>query len=510
MLPLGEPDDAAVVRMRGIVKMFGTVLAVDSVDLDVRRAEIHAILGENGAGKSTLMNCLFGLHKMDAGKVFIEGSEVIVESPRQGLALGIGMVHQHFKLVPSLTVAENVFLGYEIRNRLGLVDREEQNRRVEEVSRRYGLTLDPAQKVSRLSIGAQQRVEIVRALSKEIKLLVLDEPTAVLTPQEAEGLFTVLRGLVNDGLAVMLISHRLSEVLKVADRISVMRAGKMVATADPATTDERRLADLIIGHEMVTEDRPASAAPGPVRLSVEGITLTDDRGVETVRAVTMSVKAGEIVGIAGVAGNGQTELVEAITGLRQPSKGSIRIDGKDVARTDPKTVRASGLAHIPEDRMGRGVSLSSSVLENLVAGQLDDPRFGKLLLNFEAMAEFAARLVEKFDIRLASLQTKVRALSGGNIQKIVLARELEPNPAVIICCEPSRGLDIGASEFVYGQLRDHRDAGAGILLVSTELPEIMRLADRILVMHKGNLVGEFAGQRPSPKEIGRLMLGLAA
>ncbi|MBX3598944.1 MAG: ABC transporter ATP-binding protein [Rhizobiaceae bacterium] len=504
-------DGSPIVTMRGIVQRFGSFIALHGVDLDIHRGEVHAVLGENGAGKSTLMNCLFGINRPQAGWICIDGKEVAIESPRQGLSMGIGMVHQHFKLVPTLTVADNVFLGHELSNGLGLVNRREQERRVAELSARYGLAIDPAAIVSELSVGAQQRVEILRALSKRVKVLVLDEPTAVLTPQEGEMLFSVLRGLVADGLAVVLISHRLAEVLRFADRISVMRSGRMVGSVKPDESSERQLAELIIGRELASNKWRGGRATGEPMLEVSHLTVSGYQGVLAVKNVSFAVRPGEIVGIAGVAGNGQTELVEAVTGLRRTVSGTIAIAGAPVGKSDPHRIRRSGVAHIPEDRLGRGVSLWSSVVDNLVVGQIDDRRFGTVLLDRKAMNEFAERLVGKFDIRLSSLSTHAGRLSGGNMQKLVVARELDPEPPMIICCEPSRGLDIGAAEFVYSQLQEHRDRGAAILLVSTELPEVLRLSDRILVMHDGRIAGEFDGAgRPSPREVGRVMLGMDA
>ncbi|WP_066949522.1 ABC transporter ATP-binding protein [Microtetraspora fusca] len=500
-----------LLEMRGITKRFGPLTAVDGVDLDVRAGEVHALLGENGAGKSTLMNCLFGLQQPDAGEIRIEGTPVRVDGPRAALRHGIGMVHQHFKLVPSLTVAENVFLGHERMRAFGFLDRAAQRARVAELSERYGIGVDPDAKVKDLSVGAQQRVEIIRALSEDVRLLVLDEPTAVLTPQETERLFETLRGFVAAGLGVVLISHHLSEVCRIADRVTVLRHGRRVAAERVADVDEHRLAELIVGKDLPRQTKEwGRGTPGAPKLEVHGLHVRDSRGVELIKGLDLTVHAGEIVGIAGVAGNGQTELVEAIAGIRRPGAGSIRVAGVEVAGRRPRAARVAGLAHVPEDRNTRGLSVWSPVTDNIVVGHLDDRSLGRPLLKPARVRRLAERLIERFDVRVAHPGVFAKRLSGGNAQKMVLARELSREPEVIVCCEPVRGLDIAATEFVHRQLVEHRDRGAAVLLVSTELPEILSLADRILVMFTGEVVGEFAGDRPSEFEVGRLMLGMSA
>ncbi len=500
----------AAAELRGVVKRFGAVVAVDHVDFDLVPGEVHALVGENGAGKSTLMNCLFVLQRPDEGEVRVAGRQVELSGPRQALALGVGMVHQHFKLVPSLTVAENVFLGHELSRRAGVVDGEEQARRVAELSARHGLTVTPSTPVSALSVGEQQRVEILRALSSDVRVLALDEPTAVLTPQEVDSLFAVLRRLTASGIAVALITHRLGEVRRIADRVSVMRDGRKLVTQEAADLDEREMARLMVGRDVLVRVERGAAHPGEARLVLDGVEAIDDRGAVALKGVDLEVRAGEILGIAGVAGNGQSRLIEVVTGLRRPSAGQITVAGTDLTGASAGAFRAAGLAHIPEDRMERGVSPYSSVADNVVAGRLDEPELGRPLLHRGRVLALVRRLIAEFDIRGAGPGTLTRRLSGGNIQKVVLARELSREPAVIVSAEPSRGLDIGAIEFVHQTLIRHRDRGAAVLLVSTELAEILSLSDRVAVIHDGRIVAQFSDRVPDERELGPLMVGMAA
>lgn len=502
-------DQAPAAELRGVVKRFGDLVALDHVDLDLLGGEVHAVVGENGAGKSTLMNCLFGLQRPDEGEVLIGGRPVELSGPRQALALGVGMVHQHFKLVPSLTVAENVFLGHELSRR-GVVDAGEQTRRVAELSERHGLAVAPSTPVSALSVGEQQRVEILRALSSDVKVLALDEPTAVLTPQEVDSLFAVLRRLTAAGIAVALITHRLPEVRRIADRVSVMRDGRKLVTQRAADMAEREMARLMVGRDVLVRVERGTAHPAEERLVLDGVEAVDDRGALALKGVSLSVRAGEILGIAGVAGNGQSRLIEVATGLRKPSAGTVTVAGRDLTGASTARFRAAGLAHIPEDRLERGVSPYSSVADNTIAGHLDGPALGRPLLRRGRILELVRGLIERFDIRGAGPQTLARRLSGGNMQKVVLARELSREPAVIVCAEPSRGLDIGAIEFVHQTLIRNRDGGAAILLVSTELTEVLSLSDRVAVIHDGRIVAEFSDRMPSERELGPLMVGMAA
>jgi simple sugar transport system ATP-binding protein len=501
--------DTPLLSLTGIVKRFGRMVAVDHVDFDVRAGEIHALLGENGAGKSTLMNCLFGLTRPDEGEIAIDGRPVSINSPRRAQELGIGMVHQHFKLVPSMSVAENVFLGSEPHSGPFLRPRA-ANAEVARLAKTYGLDVDPTERVGALSVGAQQRVEILRALAKQVRVLILDEPTAVLTPAETERFFAVVKGFAAQGLGIVLISHHLSEMRQVADRVTVLRRGKKVADAPIGTLTNRDLAELIIGEERPATSEVPMGTPGQVRVEVTGLTLRNSRGLEIVHGVDFSVRAGEIVGILGIAGNGQTELVEALTGLRKPSGGRIAINGTDVTGADPGVVRATSLGHIPEDRIGRGMAGYWTVKDNIAVGYLETPEVGGRYLSNSRIAALVARLMKQFDVRASSPEQLARRLSGGNAQKMVLARELSRHPSVVVCAEPTRGLDIAATDFVRNELVAQRDAGAAVLLVSSEIEEVTRIADRILVIVSGEIVARYEGKRPTEAEVGRSMLGEVA
>lgn len=497
---------APLLRMSGIVKRFGTMTAVDHVDLEIRAGRIHALLGENGAGKSTLVNCLFGLVRPDEGAIEIDGEEVAVSSPRRALELGIGMVHQHFKLVPSLTVAQNVALGRE-STRGPFVDRAAQIREVERLSDEYGLEVRATDRVRSLSVGAQQRVEILRALAQDVRILVLDEPTAVLTPAETERFFEVVRGFAERGLAVILISHHLSEVRRVADEVTVLRAGRRVAHEEIGAVTNAELAELIIGAAQAAPVEIVPGTPGEERLRVDGLRVLDARGVEVVEDVSLRVRGGEIVGVLGIAGNGQTELVEAVTGLRRPGAGRVVVNGVDTTGRHPEAARAAGLGHVPEDRNGRGLARYWSVQDNIAIGYVDTPEVGGRLLSRTRIAALAARLMAEFDVRAGSPRTLARRLSGGNAQKMVLARELSRDPSVVVCAEPTRGLDIAATAAVRARLVEQRDRGAAVLLVSSEIEEVVQIADRVLVISGGRIVADFADTRPTEAEIGRAMLG---
>ncbi|MGZ9810184.1 ABC transporter ATP-binding protein [Pseudoroseicyclus sp. H15] len=506
-LPRTDTATAPVLHLRGVTKRFGAMTAVDAVDLEVRAGEIHALLGENGAGKSTLMNCLFGLLQPDEGQILLEGQPIEVTSPRRAQALGIGMVHQHFKLVPSMTVAENVFLGNEPVAGPFLKRRAARDR-VRELVETYGLRLDPDDVVGSLSVGAQQRVEILRALSSEVKILVLDEPTAVLTPAETERFFEVVRGFAARGLAVILISHHLKEVRAVADHVSVLRRGKKVADLGIDEVTNAELAALITGEERaIVSEVEMRRADGPRRLEVQGLHVVNQRGTEKVKGVDLDVAEGEIVGVLGLAGNGQTELVEAITGLRPVSGGRVVVDGTDVTNKGPGALRAAGIAHIPENRILRGMAGYWPVRDNIAVGYLDTPEVGTRLLSRSRISALVEKLMRQFDVRASGQMQLARRLSGGNAQKMVLARELSREPDLVICAEPTRGLDIAAAEFVRNELVARRDAGSAVLLISSELEEVVQIADRLLVMSAGRIVARFEGRRPTEAEIGRAILG---
>lgn len=499
-------DLAPAVSMRQITKRFGSMLAVDAVDFEVTPGTVHALLGENGAGKSTLMNCLFGLVKCDEGEIRLSGNRVEIASPRDALDLGVGMVHQHFKLAPTLTVAENVFLGRE-KARLGLVRKTESEAEVAALAEKYGLGVSPGQLVRNLSVGAQQRVEILRALSQNVKTLVLDEPTAVLTPLETDRFFEVVRGLAARGLAIVLISHHLDEVLKVADQVTVLRRGRRVAHRSIADVDARVLADLIVGEHHDELSAVPLASPGETVLRVVNLSVKNRFGKTVVGDVTFDVRQREIVGVLGIAGNGQTELVEAITGLRRPSAGHAGLGETTTGGSNAvAALRSAGMGHIPEDRIGRGMCGLWSVEDNIAVGFLNSDQLGKHIVSRKAKDELVGDLLKRFDVRVASAQLLARRLSGGNAQKMVLSRELSQDPRVIVCAEPTRGLDLAATDFVRRQLVARRDAGAGVLLVSSEIREVLAIADRVLIMLNGRIVAQFAG-RSSESEVGRAMLG---
>ena len=499
-------DVALAVSMRQITKRFGSMVAVDAVDFDVTPGTVHALLGENGAGKSTLMNCLFGLVRCDEGEIRLSGNRVEISSPRDALDLGVGMVHQHFKLAPTLTVAENVFLGRE-KARLGLVKKAESEAEVAALAEKYGLGVSPGQLVRNLSVGAQQRVEILRALSQNVRTLVLDEPTAVLTPLETDRFFEVVRGLATRGLAIVLISHHLDEVLKVADQVTVLRRGRLVAHRSITDVDARVLADLIVGEHHDELSAVPLASPGEAVLRVANLSVKNRFGKTVVDDVTFDVRQREIVGVLGIAGNGQTELVEAITGLRRPSAGHAAVDETRTGGSNTVAAfRNAGLGHIPEDRIGRGMCGLWSVGDNIAIGFLNSDRIGKYVVSRKRKHQLVDSLLKRFDVRVASPQLLARRLSGGNAQKMVLSRELSQDPKVIVCAEPTRGLDLAATDFVRRQLVARRDTGAAVLLVSSEIREVLAIADRVLVILNGRIVAEFVG-RVSESEVGRAMLG---
>jgi len=503
---LVEPA-APVLELRGITKRFPGIVANDRIDFDLYPGEVHALLGENGAGKSTLMNVLYGLYHPDEGEIRVGGEPLALGSPRDAIEHGIGMVHQHFMLIPVMTVAENVVLASEPTRGRVFLDYGEAVRRVEELSRRFGLAVDPRAKVESISVGQQQRVEILKALYRGADILILDEPTAVLTPQEAEELFAVIRSLTEQGKSVVFISHKLHEVLEIADRISVLRRGKLVETRPREGATEEGLARAMVGRDVLLRVDKKPAQPGPPLLQVEDLVVVDDRGLEAVRGVSFEVRAGEIVGIAGVDGNGQTELIDALTGLRHASSGRVVVDGRDITHATAKQALDAGVGHIPQDRQRRGLVLQFTLAENIGLHDFDrEPvaRFG--WLRPRVLVERAARLLRQFDVRGGGPLTRAGALSGGNQQKVVLAREIERDPKVLVAGQPTRGLDVGAIEFVHRRLVEERDEGRAILLVSLELDEILSLSDRVFVMYEGRLVAEF-GPGADEHEVGLAMTG---
>ena len=504
MTTAGPPTLA--LEMRGITKRYPGVVANDGIDLDLRRGEIHALLGENGAGKTTLMNVLYGLATPDAGEILIDGEAVRIAGPSDAIARGICMVHQHFMLVPVLSVTENIVLGAETMANPIFLDRREAERRIVALAERFGFQIDPDAKVGTLSVGQQQRVEILKALYRETRILVLDEPTAVLTPQETEEIFALLRRLASGGQSIIFISHKLYEVLEIADRITVIRRGRVVGTRLPSETTEDDLAELMVGREVqLTVDRGDSHPAGPT-LVVAGLQARDDRGHETVKGVDLEVRAGEIVGIAGVAGNGQDELVEAIIGLRTPTKGTVRLGDRDVTGWSPRRLNESGVGYVPADRHRFGLILSFPLYDNLVLTSYYRPPFARgFLRQDDAIVAAAEGSIAKYDIRTPSASVTVGTLSGGNQQKVVVAREFDRDLRLLILDQPTRGLDVGSIEFIHRRIIAQRDAGAAVLLVSAELDEVLEMSDRIGVMFGGRIVAFRDGRTADKNEIGLLM-----
>jgi general nucleoside transport system ATP-binding protein len=484
-------DERPVLELRGITKQFPGVLANDHVDFDLRRGEVHALLGENGAGKSTLMNILYGLYQPDEGQILVKGEPVRFHSPKDAINRGIGMVHQHFMLIPVMTVAENIVLANEPTRAGLLLDTNAADRRVRELSRSFNFAIDPDARVEEITVGQQQRVEILKALYRHADILILDEPTAVLTPQESNELFEILRTLTREGMSVIFITHKLNEVLEIADRITVVRRGKRIDTVDRQGATEEGLARMMVGREVLLRvDKPASD-PGDPLLTVDDLHVFDDRGLEAVRGVSFEVRGGEIVGIAGVDGNGQTELIDAITGLRKAASGRVAVGGRNVTGATPSRILDSGLGHIPEDRQRRGLVLEFSLAENVALHDYDKaPGSRSGWLFPRQLIRRARELLTQFDVRGGGPQTLASALSGGNQQKVVLAREIGRGPSVLIAAQPTRGLDVGAIEFVHRRLVEARNNGKAVLLVSLELDEIISLSDRTLVLYEGEIVAQ--------------------
>jgi len=500
-------DEPPVLELRGITKEFPGVLANDHVDFDLRRSEVHALLGENGAGKSTLMSILYGLYTPDSGEILMNGKPVVINSPKDAIELGIGMVHQHFMLIPVMTVTENIVLAQEPRHAGVLLDYDAAAARVRELSTSFGLAVDPNARIQKITVGQQQRVEILKALYRGAEILILDEPTAVLTPQEARELFEIVEGLKAQGKSIVFISHKLNEVLEVADRITVLRRGKRVETILREGATEAGLARSMVGREVLLRVDKKPAEPGEPLLKVADLSVRDDRGLEAVRGVTFEVRAGEIVGIVGVAGNGQSELIDALTGLRKAAGGQMTVGGQELTHASARQALDAGMGHIPEDRQRRGLVLDFNLAENLALhdyGKEPFSRFG--WLNPRRWRRCAAGRLKEFDVRGGGPTTRGSSLSGGNQQKVVVAREVSRDPSVLIAAQPTRGLDVGAIEFVHRRLIEQRDAGKAVLLVSLELEEILSLSDRILVLYEGRIAAEFPPD-VGEEEVGVAMLG---
>ncbi len=498
---------APLLEMRGITKRYPGVVANDGISLDVRPGEIHALLGENGAGKSTLMNILYGLAEPDSGEILMSGVPITIHNPSDAIARGIAMVHQHFMLVPVLTVAENILLGDEPMMNPVLLDRSAAHTRIRKLGETFGFDIDPDVAVGSLSVGWQQRVEILKALYRNAELLVLDEPTAVLTPQETREIFKVLRQLTRElNKSLIFISHKLYEVLEIADRITVIRRGKVVGTRLPAETDEDDLAELMVGREVqLTVDRGESNPADPM-LAVAGLHVKNDRGRTVVHDVSFEVRAGEIFGIAGVAGNGQDELVEALTGLRRVASGSVTLDGRDVTGVSPRRLHQLGVGFVPADRHRYGMVLSFPLTDNIALNDYYHPPFARGMVRDEgAVREYAERIIEQYDVRTPSASVSGGALSGGNQQKLVVGREFDGELSCLILDQPTRGLDVGSIEFIHRQAISKRDAGIGVLLVSAELDEVLELSDRIAVMYGGRVVKILDARSTNREEVGLLM-----
>lgn len=497
-----------LLQMRNIYKQFPGVTANRNIDFTLLKGEVHALLGENGAGKTTLMKILYGLYKPDSGEIYFDGHKTEIHSPEQAIRNGIGMVHQHFMLIPPFTVLENIVLGQEPRRTMGRMDWPEALRKINELSQTLGFKIDPQAKVEDISVGLQQRVEILKALYREARILILDEPTSVLTPQEADELGVILRKLVSQGKSIIFITHKLKEVLRFADRITVIRHGEVVNTVESRATDMPALAEMMVGRKVILDLQKNPYNPGKIMLRTENLWAEDNRKLPAVKGVSLEVRAGEILAVAGIDGNGQSELIEILTGLRPSTCGRFFLEDRELTHQTPKAILAAGVGHIPEDRQKRGLVLDFSVQENLILEQYRECefcRFGMLKDNY--CRDFAGKLIQEFDIRTPGSDLAVGALSGGNQQKVVVAREIRRGPKLLIVAQPTRGLDIGAIEFVHRQLLGERDRGTAILLFSLELDEIMALADRIAVIYEGEIMGILAREEATEETLGLLMAG---
>lgn len=495
-------------ELRGITKRFPGVVANDNVNLSLNTGEVLSLIGENGAGKSTLMSVLYGMYKPDEGEILIDGTPLVFASPADAIAAGIGMVHQHFMLVPVFTVAENVVLGVEPTGALGKLKIDGARRMVREISDKYNLDLDPDAVIEDLPVGVQQRVEIVKVLLRDAKVVVFDEPTAVLTPSEIIEFFEIVKTLVSAGCGVVFITHKLKEALNIADRIAVLRRGKVVGEVDPKAATESQIAEMMVGRPVQLTVDKDSAKAGDVVLKVTDLTVLDADGRTHVENVSFEVHAGEIVGIAGVQGNGQTELVEALTGLRKATSGVIALDGKDLTHSNPRERHQMGMAHIPEDRQRQGLVGGLSVAENLVLTRYHDDQFSHgVIVDWDVADAIAETLISEYDIRTPNKETGVGTLSGGNQQKVIVARELSRDLRLTIAAQPTRGVDVGSIEYIHSRIVKERDAGTAVLIVSTELEEVMALSDRLLVMYRGKVVAELDPKKVTPMEVGLYMAG---
>ena len=497
-----------IIEMKGIVKHFGNFCANNGIDMEIREGEIHALLGENGAGKTTLMNILYGLHTPDEGEIYFRGKKVNIKSPGDAINLSIGMVHQHFMLIPVFTVAENLILGNEPVKNL-MVDMKTAISDIDKVSKDHGLAVDPNALISDISVGMEQRVEILKILLRGARILIFDEPTAVLTPQEVSEFFRIIRTLQGQGHTIIIITHKLKEIKQISERVTVIRNGENVGTLNTCDVNEAKLAELMVGRSVIMEIKKEAGKPGKTVLEIEGLRVKNYRGINAINGLNLRVRAGEIVGIAGVDGNGQTELAAVLKRLIGYTSGSIKLFGKEFTKdTTTQDLIDSGMAHIPEDRQRLGLVTDFSVKENLILGMEDWDRFVKgPFLNQTAIRDFAEEMKEQYDIRCTGIDFRTGSLSGGNQQKVILAREISRNPKFLVVCQPTRGLDVGAVEYVHSQILRQRELGCAILLISLELDEIMSLSDRILVIYNGKIVAEYENKDVAGERIGLAMTG---
>ena len=496
-----------VIEMREITKKFGDFVANDKINLQLRKGEIHALLGENGAGKSTLMNMLAGLLEPTSGDIVVNGKTVNLDSPSKAASLGIGMVHQHFMLVEAFTVAENIILGSETTKH-GVLDLKKASQDILDLSKKYGLAVDPNAKVEDISVGAQQRVEILKTLYRGADILIFDEPTAVLTPAEIEELMTIMKNLANEGKSIILITHKLDEIRAVSDRVTVIRRGKSIETVEIGGATNQDLAEMMVGRSVSFKTEKGPSEPKEVVLSIENLVVNENRGVPAVKNLSLELRAGEVVGIAGIDGNGQSELIQAITGLRKVKSGSIKIKGKDVVGLRPRQITEMNVGHVPEDRHRDGLVLDMMISENMaLQTYYKEPLSKNGILNYPNITSYAKKLMEEFDVRAASEVVPSKALSGGNQQKAIIAREIDRDPDLLIVSQPTRGLDVGAIEYIHKRLIEERDNGKAVLVVSFELDEILNVSDRIAVIHDGKIQGIVSPETTNKQELGVLMAG---
>ena len=500
-------EENYVIEMINVTKAFGNFKANDNVNLKVKKGEIHALLGENGAGKSTLMNILSGLLQPTSGMLKVNGNEEVIASPTVADKLGIGMVHQHFMLVKDFTVTENIILGKET-TKLGVLNKKDAAKTIKDLSDKYKLYVDPSAKVEDISVGMEQRIEILKTLYRGADILIFDEPTAVLTPQEIEELMSIMKGLAAEGKSIILITHKLDEIKQVADRVTVIRKGKSIDTVDVKGTTKQQMADMMVGRSVVFKTDKTAPNPKEAVLEVENLHVKESRGLEAVRGLNLTVRAGEVVGIAGIDGNGQSELIQAITGLRKVESGNIKLNGEEITNLPPRKITESGLGHIPEDRQRHGLILPMTLSENIaLQSYYKEPFSHNYFLNENEMDAYAVRMIQEFDVRTQSEHSTAGSLSGGNQQKAIIAREIDRDPSLLIAAQPTRGLDVGAIEFIHKRLVNHRDQGNAVILMSFELDEILNVSDRIVVMYEGNIVAEVIPSETSEQELGLLMTG---